>query len=133
MPASSRERLKRAHTSQDGDQNPCHALRNALIPLVTMTAIQFGYLIGITITIEFIFAIPGMGSALLDAVLHRDVPVIQGFTLFMALVFIVTNLVADLVPPLTRPRSVLHSGQEDRHQDLSGGGRTPHALVPVRA
>jgi ABC-type dipeptide/oligopeptide/nickel transport system permease component len=81
-----------------------HALRNALIPLVTMTAIQFGYLIGITITIEFIFAIPGMGSALLDAVLHRDVPVIQGFTLFMALVFIVTNLVADLVYTLLDPR-----------------------------
>jgi ABC-type dipeptide/oligopeptide/nickel transport system permease component len=81
-----------------------HALRNALIPLVTMTAIQFGYLIGITITIEFIFAIPGMGSALLDAVLHRDVPVIQGFTLFIALVFIVTNLVADLVYTLLDPR-----------------------------
>jgi peptide/nickel transport system permease protein len=81
-----------------------HALRNALIPLVTMTAIQFGYLIGITITIEFIFAIPGMGSALLDAVLYRDVPVIQGFTLFMALVFIVTNLVADLVYTLLDPR-----------------------------
>jgi peptide/nickel transport system permease protein len=45
-----------------------------------------------------------MGSALLDAVLHRDVPVIQGFTLFMALVFIVTNLVADLVYTLLDPR-----------------------------
>jgi ABC-type dipeptide/oligopeptide/nickel transport system permease component len=81
-----------------------HALRNALIPLVTMTAIQFGYLIGTTITIEFIFAIPGMGSALLDAVLNRDLPVIQGFTLFMALVFIVTNLVADLVYTFVDPR-----------------------------
>lgn len=81
-----------------------HALRNALIPLVTMTAIQFGYLIGITITIEFIFAIPGMGSALLEAVLNRDLPVIQGFTLFMALVFIATNLVADLVYTYLDPR-----------------------------
>jgi ABC-type dipeptide/oligopeptide/nickel transport system permease component len=81
-----------------------HALRNALIPLVTMTAIQFGYLIGITITIEFIFAIPGMGSALLDAVLNRDLPVIQGFTLFIALVFIVTNLAADLVYTVLDPR-----------------------------
>lgn len=81
-----------------------HALRNALIPLVTMTAIQFGYLIGITITIEFIFAIPGMGSALLEAVVNRDIPVIQGFTLFIAVVFIVTNLVADLVYTLVDPR-----------------------------
>jgi peptide/nickel transport system permease protein len=81
-----------------------HALRNALIPLVTMTAIQFGYLIGITITIEFIFAIPGMGSALLEAVLNRDLPVIQGFTLFIALVFIVTNLAADLVYTVLDPR-----------------------------
>jgi peptide/nickel transport system permease protein len=81
-----------------------HAVRNALIPLVTMTAIQFGYLIGITITIEFIFAIPGMGSALLDAVLNRDLPVIQGFTLFIALVFIMTNLVADLAYTVLDPR-----------------------------
>jgi ABC-type dipeptide/oligopeptide/nickel transport system permease component len=81
-----------------------HALRNAVIPLVTMVAIQFGYLIGITITIEFIFAIPGMGSALLEAVLNRDIPVIQGFTLFIAAVFIGTNLLADLVYTLVDPR-----------------------------
>jgi ABC-type dipeptide/oligopeptide/nickel transport system permease component len=81
-----------------------HALRNALLPLVTMIAIQFGYLIGITITIEFIFAIPGMGSALLDAVLNRDLPVIQGVTLLIALVFIVTNLVADLAYSILDPR-----------------------------
>lgn len=81
-----------------------HALRNALIPMVTMIAIQFGYLIGITITIEFIFAIPGMGSALLDAVVNRDLPVIQGFTLFMAFAFILANLVADVVYTIFDPR-----------------------------
>jgi peptide/nickel transport system permease protein len=81
-----------------------HALKNALIPLVTITAIQFGYLVGITITIEFIFAIPGMGSALLDAVVHRDFPVIQGFTLFMAGFFILANLAADVVYTLLDPR-----------------------------
>jgi peptide/nickel transport system permease protein len=81
-----------------------HALRNAMIPLVTMIAIQFGYLVGITITIEFIFAIPGMGSALLDAVVNRDLPVIQGFTLFMALFFILANLVADVVYTIFDPR-----------------------------
>jgi peptide/nickel transport system permease protein len=81
-----------------------HALKNALIPLVTIAAIQFGYLVGITITIEFIFAIPGMGSAMLDAVVHRDFPVIQGFTLFMAVFFILANLLADVVYTFLDPR-----------------------------
>jgi peptide/nickel transport system permease protein len=81
-----------------------HALKNAMIPVVTMVFIQFGYLIGITITIEFIFAIPGMGTALLDAVVNRDFPVIQGFTLCIALFFILANIVADLVYTLIDPR-----------------------------
>ena len=81
-----------------------HALKNALIPLVTVTAIQFGYLVGITITIEFIFAIPGMGFALLNAVIYRDFPVIQGFTLIMAIFFIVANLLADIIYTLIDPR-----------------------------
>lgn len=81
-----------------------HALKNAVIPVVTVVAIQFGYLVGITITIEFIFAIPGMGSAMLDAVIYRDFPVIQGFTLFMAVFFILTNLVADVAYTVFDPR-----------------------------
>ena len=81
-----------------------HALKNAVIPVVTVVAIQFGYLVGITITIEFIFAIPGMGSAMLDAVINRDFPVIQGFTLFMAMFFILANLVADVVYTVFDPR-----------------------------
>ena len=81
-----------------------HAVRNALIPIVTVIAIQFGYLVGITITIEFIFAIPGMGSALLEAVIMRDFPVIQGFTLFMAVFFVLANLVADLLYTVIDPR-----------------------------
>lgn len=81
-----------------------HALKNAMIPVVTMIAIQFGYMIGITITIEFIFAIPGMGSALLEAVIARDFPVTQGFTLFMAIFFILANLAADVLYSLLDPR-----------------------------
>jgi ABC-type dipeptide/oligopeptide/nickel transport system permease component len=81
-----------------------HALKNALIPLVTVIAIQLGYLVGITITIEFIFAIPGMGYALLNAVIYRDFPVIQGFTLVMAIFFILANLLADIVYTLIDPR-----------------------------
>ena len=81
-----------------------HALRNALIPIITVVAIQFAYLVGSTITIEFIFAIPGLGSVLINAVLNRDFPVIQGFTLFMACFFILSNLAADLVYLRTDPR-----------------------------
>lgn len=81
-----------------------HGLKNALIPFVTMVAIQLGYLIGIQVTIEYIFAIPGMGSAILNAVVNRDFPVIQGFTLIIATFFLVANIVADILYALLDPR-----------------------------
>ena len=81
-----------------------HALKNALIPFVTMVAIQFGYLIGIQITIEYIFAIPGMGTAVLTAVVNRDFPVIQGFTLVIAVFFLFANIVADILYTFLDPR-----------------------------
>jgi len=81
-----------------------HALKNALIPFVTMAAIQFGYLIGIQITIEYIFAIPGMGTAVLTAVVNRDFPVIQGFTLVIAIFFLFANIVADILYTFLDPR-----------------------------
>ncbi|WP_420006312.1 ABC transporter permease [Arenibacterium sp. LLYu02] len=81
-----------------------HGLKNALIPFVTMLAIQFGYLIGIQVTIEHIFAIPGMGSAVLSAVVSRDFPVIQGFVLVIATIFLLANLLADLLYGLLDPR-----------------------------
>ena len=81
-----------------------HALKNALIPLVTMAAIQFGYMIGIQVTIEYIFAIPGMGSAVLTAVVSRDFPVVQGFTLMVAVFFLLANIAADLIYSLLDPR-----------------------------
>lgn len=81
-----------------------HALKNAMIPFVTMVAIQFGYLIGIQVTIEYIFAIPGMGFAVLSAVVSRDFPVVQGFTLVVAAFFLFANIVADLLYSLLDPR-----------------------------
>ena len=81
-----------------------HALRNALIPVITVGAIQFGYLIGIQITIEFIFAIPGMGSALLQAIVNRDFPVVQGLTLITAVFFIMANILADAAYAMLDPR-----------------------------
>ncbi len=81
-----------------------HALKNAMIPFVTMAAIQFGYMIGVQVTIEYIFAVPGMGSAVLNAVVNRDFPVIQGFTLVIAVFFLLTNIAADMLYALLDPR-----------------------------
>lgn len=81
-----------------------HGLKNALIPVVTVSAIQFGYLIGVQITIEFIFAIPGMGSALIEAVVNRDFPVVQGLTLVTAVFFIFANIMADTLYVILDPR-----------------------------
>jgi peptide/nickel transport system permease protein len=81
-----------------------HALKNAMIPFITMVAIQFGYMIGIQVTIEYIFAVPGMGSAVLNAVVNRDFPVIQGFTLVIAAFFLLANIVADMLYALLDPR-----------------------------
>jgi peptide/nickel transport system permease protein len=81
-----------------------HALKNAMIPFVTMAAVQFGYMIGVQVTIEYIFAVPGMGSAVLNAVVNRDFPVIQGFTLVIAVFFLVMNIFADIMYALLDPR-----------------------------
>ncbi|MBV8187322.1 MAG: ABC transporter permease [Alphaproteobacteria bacterium] len=81
-----------------------HALKNAMIPFITMAAVQFGYMIGIQVTIEYIFAVPGMGSAVLNAVVNRDFPVIQGFTLVIAAFFLFANIVADMLYALFDPR-----------------------------
>src|SRR5215471_2656401 len=81
-----------------------HALKNAMIPFITMAAVQFGYMIGIQVTIEYIFAVPGMGSAVLNAVVTRDFPVIQGFTLVIAAFFLFANIVADMLYALFDPR-----------------------------
>ena len=81
-----------------------HALKNAIIPFITMVAVQFGYMIGIQVTIEYIFAVPGMGSAVLNAVVTRDFPVIQGFTLVISAFFLFANIVADMLYALLDPR-----------------------------
>lgn len=81
-----------------------HGLRNALIPFVTMVVIQFGFLVGIQVTIEYVFAIPGMGSAMLSAVVNRDFPVIQGFTLIIAMFFLLANIFADVMYSILDPR-----------------------------
>lgn len=81
-----------------------HALRNALIPVVTVIGLQFGSLIGGAVLTETTFAWPGIGRLLVDAISARDYPIIQGVVLFFAVVFIVLNLVVDLLYGYIDPR-----------------------------
>jgi glutathione transport system permease protein len=74
-----------------------HALRNAMIPVVTMMGLQFGFLLGGSIVVESVFNWPGLGRLLVDAVTQRDYPVIQGLVLLFSFEFIVINLVVDVL------------------------------------
>ncbi len=81
-----------------------HAFRNALIPVVTTIGLQFGVLLGGAILTETIFAWPGVGKWMYDAVMQRDYMVIQGGTLFIAAIFVVINLMVDVLYAVINPR-----------------------------
>jgi peptide/nickel transport system permease protein len=81
-----------------------HALRNALIPVVTLTGIELGYLLGGTVIIEQIFALPGLGRLTLNAIAQRDYALIQGATLFIACMVVFVNLLVDLGYAAIDPR-----------------------------
>jgi glutathione transport system permease protein len=80
-----------------------HTLRNALIPVITLTGLQFGFLLGGSIVVEVVFNWPGMGRLLVDAVAMRDYPVIQAEVLLFSLEFIVINLVVDVLYAVINP------------------------------
>lgn len=73
-----------------------HALRNALIPVITVVGLQFGALLGGTVLVESIFAINGLGRMIVDAIRMRDLPMVQGGVLFASLIFVVVNLFVDV-------------------------------------
>jgi len=81
-----------------------HALKNALIPTVTVVGLQIGYLIGGAIIVESLFAIPGIGSFGIDGILQRDYPMVQAFSVVAASGFIITNFVVDVVYTFLDPR-----------------------------
>jgi peptide/nickel transport system permease protein len=81
-----------------------HALRNALIPVVTLGAIEFGRLLAGAVLTEQVFTIPGFGKLIVDAVFNRDYPVVQGVVLAIALIFVLLSLVADLLYMAINPR-----------------------------
>ena len=81
-----------------------HALRNALIPVITLGALGLGELLGGAVLTEQVFTIPGFGKLIVDAVFNRDYSVVQGVVLFTATVYIMLNLLADLAYYLVNPR-----------------------------
>ena len=81
-----------------------HALRNALIPVITLGAIEFGRLLSGAVLTEQIFAIPGFGKLLVDGVFNRDYAVVQGVVLVSATIFVLLNLLADVLYFLANPR-----------------------------
>jgi ABC-type dipeptide/oligopeptide/nickel transport system permease component len=81
-----------------------HALRNALLPVITIIGVQFGALLGGAIVIEVVFAWPGVGRLIVNAISQRDFPVVQGSVLMLAVIFALVNLIVDLSYSLLNPR-----------------------------
>jgi peptide/nickel transport system permease protein len=81
-----------------------HALRNALIPVITLGALEFGTLLSGAVLTEQVFTIPGFGKLIVDAVFNRDYAVVQGVVLFTATAYIVLNLLADMAYMVVDPR-----------------------------
>lgn len=97
-------RTARAKGLSDDAVTYRHALKNAIIPVVTVTGIQVGRLLGGAVIIEQIFALPGIGRYVFDAISQRDYPVIQGTVLFFTLGFILINLLVDVLYGFLDPR-----------------------------
>ena len=140
-------RTARAKGLADGAVIRRHALKNALIPVVTVLGLQFGTLIGGAVITEYIFALPGVGRLVVDAVFARDYPLVQGVVLLIAVGFILSNLVVDIlygwldpadpvrterrigVAPAVRPRARRRAPEPAgscascERRWLSGGGR----------
>jgi len=81
-----------------------HALKNALIAVVTVIGLQIGGLLGNTIITESLFALPGVGRLMIDAVFSRDFFIVQGVVLFLAVGYVLSNLIVDVLYSYLDPR-----------------------------
>ena len=81
-----------------------HVIRNALPPIITITGLQLGYLLGGALLTEVVFAWPGLGSLLYDSITARDLPVIQATTLLIAFAFVLANILVDMINAALDPR-----------------------------
>jgi peptide/nickel transport system permease protein len=81
-----------------------HMLKNAMIPIITRVMISLPFLIEGSILLEYYFNIPGMGKTMIEAIAHKDFPTIQVFTAIFAALFIVSNILTDVLYALVDPR-----------------------------
>jgi peptide/nickel transport system permease protein len=88
-----------------------HALKNAFLPVITVLGINVGHLLGGAVIVETIFSWPGVGKYAIDAIFLRDYPVIQGFVLYLAIIFLMVNLMVDVTYRWLDPR--LHFGGQE--------------------
>ncbi len=97
-------RAARAKGVKERDVIYKHALRNALVPIVTIIGLQFGTLLGGAVITETVFAWPGIGRLLIEAIRNRDYPIIQGAVLFITVGFVLVNLLVDILYAYLNPR-----------------------------
>ena len=131
-------RTARAKGVRERDVVLKHALRNALIPIITLGALEFGTLLSGAVLTEQVFTIPGFGKLIVDAVFNRDYAVVQGVVLFTATAYIVLNLVADIAyavvnPRHARPMSAVDTRARMRCGSGAGAMSTVIATPRVRA
>jgi peptide/nickel transport system permease protein len=81
-----------------------HAVPNAIVPAIQVSALQLAYMAGGVVVVEYVFSYPGIGAALVDSVGNRDIPTVQALTIIIASVYVVVNLVADLITIVVTPR-----------------------------
>jgi ABC-type dipeptide/oligopeptide/nickel transport system permease component len=81
-----------------------HALRNAAMPVVSIAAVQLGFMLGGSVVIESVFALPGVGYLAWESITKNDFPVVQAVVLFLAVIYIVLTLLADMMNALLDPR-----------------------------
>jgi peptide/nickel transport system permease protein len=89
-----------------------HALRNSMIPVTTVIGLQFGSLLGGALLTESVFSWPGIGKFTVDSILKSDFPIVQGIVLLVAVIFVIVNLVADLIYAYLDPRIKYGSKKE---------------------
>lgn len=99
-----------------------HALKNGLIPIITIMGTMFGQMLGGMLIIETIFAIPGMGTYVITAVNNRDYPVVQGGTIFLAITFSVCMLLVDLLYAAVDPRIKAQYASNKKRKKVNQNG-----------
>ena len=97
-------RTARAKGLNEGGVIRLHALKNSMMPVVTMMAMQVAGMLSGAVMTETIFSIPGLGRITVDAIKNRDMPLLQGATIFAATLIIIGNLIADITYSLLDPR-----------------------------